>query len=191
MGLYFFSIGPWMKIKEYLGVYDIKNLDYSYIKDNVNISFIIHNFKKYNDPCRRSIISKANTYGCIPALYNSYRIPTDTIYKIIAEGFKSKKFYEAIKVLLNRPDKKILDIFYEHPSAFVWRMRHSGKMAPCTRDYMFKFWSYNSGLQSACFIQKVGLKYDKIYFDINKLSLVDKILFEHGPYFGDIELPFI
>lgn len=80
------SIQAWMLIKEYCGIYNIPHMDYKLFR---NISgrrhtYILETYKKL----------------CNPPLASA---TTATLYKYLAQGYKSKAFYSRIASTLMNP----------------------------------------------------------------------------------------
>jgi len=170
------SARAWRLVKEFAGIYHIPGLDYSSIKKTANISFIIHNFKKYNDKQKTSFIKDMNLYGCTDDL----RVEKPIIYKTIASGYKSKEFYEVMALMLQTdpvPIGELKQAFYKNPSLFVYR-RLDGSMPPYTRNYRFKFWTHAwCGWRGSWFLEH---NINRIYFNYNLLDSIDIRLFSYG-----------
>ena len=162
----------WYLVKEYSGIYNIPDLNYAMIKKIANISFIIHNFKKYNDKENKSPIKDLNLYGCTE---------NSIIYKTIASGYKSKIFYQVLAYMLQPnpiPTSEIKAAFYKNPSLFVYR-KIDGSMPSYTGNYRFKFWTHAYEHCKTWFLEN-QTNGKHIYFHFKKLDPIDQMLFTYG-----------
>ena len=144
-----------------MGVYGVKGIDYTKIKDMSNISFIMYNFKKYNDPKGVSPLSDVDYYGTKKTNgWNNEKVAESFIYKTIAEGYKSKEFYISISRMFMPNSNSTISVFYKEPILFMYIMR-TGHRAECTNGY-----KYCRGRNYL-----VHMDGSKIYIDPTKIDL--------------------
>jgi hypothetical protein len=195
---YWFPEDTWITIKEYAGIYNVPNLHYHNLRGMVPLTYLLHNFKKFNDPNYTSELHDVNIFGnrLLGPLEYSWilqkRVQEIEVYKIIAKGYKSKQFYEALRLYINGvPGEEVLEIFYEHPSAFVYRRVHQYPNGlrvlnpqPCCRGFVLKPWTVNTYTKHEL---KHYITGEIIAVNLEMLSDWDKLLLK-SKHFGNLKL---